>query len=99
MGRSMRIIKLLFILIIMMLGAVFAVLNSDSVLFNYYFDSRELPLSLIITVALAVGVVIGILSAIGMVVALKRENASLKRSSKLVSEEVKNLRAIPLKDK
>ncbi|MEN8168411.1 MAG: LapA family protein [Pseudomonadota bacterium] len=95
----MRIVKLLFILIIMMLGAVFAVHNSDPVLFNYYFDSRELPLSLIITVALGVGVVIGILSAIGLVVALKRENAALKRRSKLVSEEVNNLRTIPLKDK
>lgn len=99
MAGSMRIIKLLFIIIIMMLGAVFAVLNAEPVLFNYYFGSRELPLSLIITAALGAGVLLGILSGIGLVLGLKRENVSLKQRARLASEEVKNLRNIPLQDK
>lgn len=99
MGRSMRILKLLLILIIMMLGAVFAVLNAEPVAFNYYFGSRELPLSLIITAALGAGVLIGVLSGIGMLFGLKRENVSLKQHARLASEEVKNLRNMPLQDK
>ena len=99
MAGSMHIIKLFFIITIMMLGAVFAVLNAEPVLFNYYFGSRELPLSLIITAALGAGVLIGILSGIGMVLGLKRENASLKQRARLANEEVKNLRSIPLQDK
>ncbi len=95
----MRIIKLLFILIIMMLGAVFAVLNADPVVFNYYFGSRPLPLSLIMTCALGAGIVIGILSSIGLVLGLKREIASLKQRARLANEEVRNLRNLPLQDK
>ena len=83
----------------MMLGAIFAVLNAEPVLFNYYFGSRELPLSLILTAALGAGVVIGILSGIGILVGLKRENVSLKQRARLASEEVRNLRNIPLQDK
>ena len=94
----MRIIKIFFILIIMMLGAIFAVLNAELVSFNYYFGSRELPLSLIITAALGAGVLLGILAGIGMLLGLKRENASLKQHARLANEEVKNLRNIPLKD-
>jgi putative membrane protein len=94
----MRILKLLIIIIIMMLGAAFAVLNAEPVRFNYYFDSIELPLSLIITTALGVGVVLGIVSGFGLVVGLKRQNLSLKRRTRLVNEEIKNLRNLPLKE-
>jgi hypothetical protein len=43
-------------------------------------------------------VVIGILSGIGLALGLKRENVSLKRRSRLVNEEIKNLRNLPLKE-
>ena len=94
----MRILKLFLIIIIMLLGAAFAVLNAEPVRFNYYFGSLELPLSLVTISALGVGVLLGILSGMGMVVGLKRENTSLKRRSRLVNEEIKNLRNMPLKE-
>ena len=94
----MRILKLLIIIIIMMLGAVFAVLNAEPVRFNFYFDSIELPLSLIVTAALGFGVVLGIVSGFGLVIGLKRQNVTLKRRSRLVNEEIKNLRNLPLKE-
>lgn len=95
----MRIVKILFIFIIMLLGAIFAILNAQPVVFNYYFGSRELPLSLIVTFALGAGILIGILTAIGLLLGLKRENANLKQRTRLADEEVKNLRNIPLQDK
>jgi putative membrane protein len=95
----MRIIKLALILIIMLLGVVFTVLNADPVQFNYYFGSREIPLSLVMTAALGVGALLGVLSCMGVMFGLKRENLSLKRQSQMANQEVMNLRALPLKDR
>ncbi|MES9830739.1 MAG: LapA family protein [Candidatus Thiodiazotropha sp. DIVDIV] len=94
----MRFIKLFLVIFIMMFGAVFAVLNSDSVPVNYYFGSRELPLSLVLTLVLGAGVILGLVSSMGRIVGLKREIQSLKRRSEMVSKEVNNLRALPLKE-
>ncbi|MBT2969506.1 MAG: DNA recombination protein RecN [gamma proteobacterium symbiont of Ctena orbiculata] len=94
----MRFIKLVVVILIMIVGAVFAVLNADPVGFNYYFGSLDLPLSLIVTIALGLGVVLGVLAGTGKVLALKREIHGLKRRSQMVSEEVNNLRALPLKE-
>lgn len=95
----MRIVKLFIFLLIILLGSVFAVLNAEQVQFNYYFGSQTLPLSLIMTGALGIGILLGILSGMGLMFALKRENLSLKRKSRLASQEVNNLRALPLKDR
>ncbi|MCG7871788.1 MAG: lipopolysaccharide assembly protein LapA domain-containing protein [Candidatus Thiodiazotropha lotti] len=94
----MRFIKLLFLILVMMFGAVFAVLNSDSVPVNYYFGRRDLPLSLVLTLVLGVGVLLGLFSGMGRIVGLKREIQTLKRRSDMVSKEVNNLRALPLKE-
>jgi putative membrane protein len=95
----MRIIKLILLMLIVALGAVFAVLNAEPVQFNYYFGSRELPLSLIMTMALGVGALLGIFACMGMMFGMKRENIQLRRKSQLASQEVNNLRALPLKDR
>jgi len=95
----MRIIKLILLILILMLGAVFAVLNAEPVQFNYYFGIRELPLSLVMTIALGVGMLLGVFACLGLIFGMKRENIQLKRKSQLASQEVNNLRALPLKDR
>lgn len=94
----MRILKIFLILIVMLLGGIFAMLNAEPVNFNYYFGSLPLPLSLLITLALAVGVIVGILASIGMVLGLKRKNATLKQRERLANLELRNLRNLPLQD-
>jgi putative membrane protein len=95
----MRIIKLILLMLIVMLGAVFAVLNAEPVQFNYYFGTLQLPFSLVMTIALGCGVFLGILACMGLMFGMKRENIQLKRRSQLASQEVNNLRALPLKDR
>jgi lipopolysaccharide assembly protein A len=94
----MRIIKILIILIIMLVGGVFAVLNAQPVDFNFYFGSYPIALALLLSVALGAGILIGVLSALGMLLNLKREVATLKHRERLAREEVKNLRELPLHD-
>ncbi|MCU7914604.1 MAG: LapA family protein [Candidatus Thiodiazotropha sp. (ex Gloverina cf. vestifex)] len=95
----MRIIKLSLLMIVMLLGVVFTVLNAEPVQFNYYFGNHQIPLSLIMTGALGAGALLGVLSCMGLMFGLKRENLSLKRQSQMASQEVNNLRALPLKDR
>jgi putative membrane protein len=95
----MRLIKLFLLMVIVMLGAVFAVLNAEPVQFNYYFGTLELPLSLVMTMVLGCGVLLGILACMGLMFGMKRENLQLRRKSQLASQEVSNLRALPLKDR
>jgi len=93
-----RLLKLLFILLVMVAGSAFAVMNADPVVLNYYFGSREIPLSVVLVGTLCVGALLGLLASLGGVARLKRENAELKRKARLTSQEVNNLRSIPIKD-
>ena len=94
----MRLLKLLFILLVMMVGSAFAVMNAEPIALNYYFGSREIPLSVVLVGTLCVGAVLGLLASLGVVARLKRENAELKRKARLTSQEVNNLRTIPIKN-
>jgi putative membrane protein len=94
----MRFIKLFFLIFVMLFGAVFAVLNSETIPINYYFGTRDMPLSLVLTLVLGVGVLLGLFSGMGRILGLKREIQMLKRRSEMVSKEVNNLRALPLKE-
>ncbi len=94
----MRLIKLLIFLLLIILGAAFAVNNAGSVKLDFYFGSGDLPLSLLLVAVLSIGALVGVLAVSGSLLRLKRENAVLRRKAKMASEEVKNLRAIPLKE-
>jgi putative membrane protein len=94
-----KLIKLVFFLFFLLVGASFAVLNSDSVMLDYYFSTLELPLSIILIVFMSLGAVLGVFACSGLMLRLKHENSSLKRKASLVHEEVKNLRTIPIRDK
>ncbi|EGV50467.1 LapA family protein [Candidatus Endoriftia persephonae] len=95
----MRIIKLLLFLLLMILAAAFAALNADPVLLNFYFGAREFPLSLVMVGALGIGMLLGILSGMGVILGVKRENAQLRRREREAIAEVKNLRSLPLQDR
>ena len=94
----MRFLKLLFILMVILVGSAFAVMNAESVNLNYYFGSMNLPLSVVLVGAVCVGAVFGMLAGLSGLASLKHENAGLRREVRLASQEVKNLRTMPIKD-
>jgi putative membrane protein len=82
----------------MLVGVALAVMNADPVNLNYYFGSRELPLSVLLVGAVFVGAILGMAAGLGGMLRVKRENADLRRQARLASEEVNNLRSLPIKD-
>lgn len=94
-----RLFSTLSALVIILLGLLFAVLNSEPVILKYYLGDIELPLSLLLVAVLAFGALLGVLSTLGMMLRLKRECARLRKSIKVAEKEVANLRALPIKDK
>ena len=94
----MRFFKLLFILLVMLVGAAFAVMNAENVNLNYYFGSTVLPLSVVLVGAVCFGALLGILAGLGCLASLKHEKANLRREARLASQEVQNLRTMPMKD-
>lgn len=95
----MKFVKLVFFLLFIIVGAAFAVLNSQTVMLDYYFSVIELPLSIVLIFFMSIGAVLGVFACSGMMLRLKHENSGLKRKANLVSEEVNNLRTIPIRDK
>ncbi|MCW8902467.1 MULTISPECIES: lipopolysaccharide assembly LapA domain-containing protein [Sedimenticola] len=94
----MRFLKLIFILLIMMIGAAFAVMNAETVRLNYYFGVKELPLSVILVAAVGLGAILGVLATLSSSLRLRRENMSLRHKARIARQEVNNLRSIPIKD-
>ena len=94
-------LKLIYALVALALFVAtlsFAALNSDPVTIDYYVGRLEVPLALLIVAALAVGALLGSLVGLGRVVRVKREMARLRRDTRATEEEVRNLRALPLRD-
>lgn len=93
-----RIFSLVFFLIVLICGLFFGLLNAAPVRIDYYFGQRELPLSLILVLALLAGAVCGVLAALGMIFRKSREIARLRKELKISGKELGNLRSLPYQD-
>ncbi len=93
-----RIFLFAVLLLVALLGLSFALMNAEPVALSYYFGSIQAPLSLVVVLALALGAGLGVLASLGLVVNQKRELARLRKSEKMATKEVQNLRSLPLKD-
>ncbi len=85
---SMRkILYLSVFLIVFLVGLAFAVLNSQAVAVNYYFDKIDVQLSLALILAMLLGAIIGIIASLLMMLQLRREVARLRRGLQLAQKQ------------
>jgi putative membrane protein len=91
------LLKLLFLLGFMLVGASFAMINDAPVVVDLYFMRPQLPLSILLLLALGCGILLGGLAGSVYFMRVKKENADLRRKARLVREEVQNLRTMPVK--
>jgi putative membrane protein len=94
--RVIKVIKFILLVFFLIIGAAFAIINDQPVELDLYFLVTSLPLSLILLLATGVGIVLGAIVSTFYFMRLRRENAVLRRQSRLVEQEVKNLRTLPL---
>ena len=96
-GDNLLVIKLLLLLIFMVIGASFAIVNDTPVTVDLFFTTPQLPLSLLVLLALGLGMLLGGLTGVLYSMRVRRENTELRRKARLVNEEVRNLRTMPVK--
>lgn len=94
----MKIITTFFYLVLILIGVSFAALNAASVQVNFYFTTIKMPISVVMTLALGVGILLGFFLFLYRYWRLKSEHRKIKNQLRLTEKEIKNLRAIPLRN-
>jgi uncharacterized integral membrane protein len=77
----MRIFSLIALSLTAIIGVSFALLNAHSVLVNFYIESREIPLPLLLVAVLIIGILIGLGILLPTLWHLKYELRQLRRRS------------------
>jgi putative membrane protein len=93
------LIKFILLIVFLVVGAAFAIINDQPVRLDLYFYQPSLPLSLILLLAVGLGILLGGLASAFYFMRIRSENASLRRQARLVEQEVKNLRSLPINDR
>lgn len=93
-----RLLGLIVILIVLAVGLSFALLNAEPVKINYYINSSELPLSLVVVITLLIGASLAAIAGMFTMLKLKRQISKLRKEARVTEKEVNNLRTIPIKD-
>ena len=96
--NTLRIVIIIFYLILILVGVSFAALNATSVQVNFYFATLNMPISVLIILMLAMGMLIGFTLFLFKYWRLQTEHRKIKNQLKLTEKEIRNLRAIPLQD-
>ncbi|TID98613.1 DUF1049 domain-containing protein [Legionella pneumophila] len=79
----MRILMLVTYLLLIIIGVSFAALNASSVQVNFYFKTVSMPISVLMTIMLGVGVFIGFVLFIARYWRLKIEFRKMKNQLKI----------------
>lgn len=81
----------------MLFGITFAALNANPVMFNYYFNTKQISLALLLVASLGAGILLGLIFMLFTLFKLKKRNYHLKYRLKAVEKELENLRSLPIK--
>lgn len=90
----MRIINYLLWIMVILIGVSFAVLNAQATHFNYFINEVQLPLSLMLVLAFALGGVLGVFASLLMIIKYKKEAHYLKRQLKQHQAEKKTASSV-----
>jgi putative membrane protein len=94
-----RIIYLAVAIAAVFFGITFAIRNNQPVEVSYYFGlGWSGPLSLALIVTFTFGVLLGYVASLRTLVRMQRSLVQARKDIRSVEQEVRNLRALPIKD-
>lgn len=94
----MKVFSRLMVLILLILGVAFALVNAGPVTIHYYVGQKQLPLSLLLVFTFGFGILMTFFTLGIIIIRLKHERRKLKKKLKQTRQELDNLRIIPIKD-
>ena len=71
------IVKLILIIFVLLFGLAFHIRNHQLVTLNYYVSEVQLSFSVIILIAISIGVLLGILVSIPIIIRTRKRNSRL----------------------
>jgi len=80
--------NLIILIILILIGVVFATLNPHVVTFNYLVAKQNLPLSLLLIICLIIGVLLGWLLMVVKVARLRIMNRALQKKLQQLGKQV-----------
>lgn len=93
-----RILYSLFIILLILIGIAFTVLNFGVVTLNLYFvQFDKVPLAVLVLIAALIGALLGVLVCAGALMKRQHELRGLRKKAERAEQEVQNLRNIPIK--
>lgn len=92
----LTLIKLILALVLMAIVVAFTIANSQEVQVDLGLMVPQMPMALLVLLAVGVGILLGALVSSFYFMRIKKENANLRRQSRLAQQEVKNLRNMPI---
>jgi putative membrane protein len=96
--QIMRLLSTIFLIALIILAISFSLLNAEVVTVNYFLGKQELPLSLVLLIALFIGCFLGFLVQLKISIQQRYQNHVLNKKINLLNQELNNLRALPVKD-
>jgi uncharacterized integral membrane protein len=92
-----RLASTVFYLLIFLLGVVFTLLNQNTVVVNLHLGQFELPLAVLVILAIFLGVILSLIVCYGAKLKYRVEVRGLRKKIVIQEQEIQNLRKMPLK--
>jgi len=89
------IVKLILIIFVLLFGLAFHIRNHQLVTLNYYVSEIQLSFSVIILIAISIGVLLGILVSIPIIMRTRQRNSRLEKKIKDTEKKINRFRVMP----
>lgn len=94
----LRMLRFVLVVLALLVGMLFALMNHESVTVDLLFDQFELPLVALLIINLLLGLALGIVVYLPRQLALRLELERTRKKLATAETEIRNLRNLPIQD-